>query len=308
MLTLERLRSQVKSTEELRSIARAMKALAAVRIRQSRAAVDSLERYAAAVESGLQVALRNRPRGMRLAEDDALSGTGAIVFGSDLGLAGRFNIRIADFAIEHLAEVEPDENGRALLAVGTRVAGELRGHTRVMVRPFEAPSSIAAVTATVQNLLVAIEEIRRERRLGRILLFYNHYHSGTTFRPHMIHLLPMNLAWLRGLEARPWPSQALPRFRAPWEHLFRDLVREHLFVSLYAAAAESQAAENASRLASMEAAERRIDERLEAVRGRLNQQRKEQITEELLDLLAGYVAVQEQPKVADSREKEGMNR
>lgn len=294
MLTLEELRRQVRSTEDLGSIARAMKALAAVRIRQSRSAVESLDRYAAAVESGLQVAMRHRPRGIRIAGDDLLSGTVAVVFGSDLGLAGRFNLRIADFALEHLDDLEPDPDRRALLTVGTRVASDLVARGVPVEGEFEAPRSVEAIGGAVQSLLVTIEEVRERRGLERILLFYNHYRSGTAFRPHMIQLFPLNEAWLRGIEARAWPSKAIPTYRVPWESLFRSLVGEHLFVSLFAAAAESQAAENASRLASMEAAERRIDERLAQVRARLNQQRKEHITGELLDLVTGYLAAEEE--------------
>lgn len=292
MLTLEEIRRRVNSAEDLHSIARAMKALAAVRIRQSRAAVESLEEYSRTVELALRVALQNRPGGIRLVEEQAGRRTGAVVFGSDLGLAGRFNIRICDYALERLAGIEPSTDRRAILAVGARVAGQLESQEQPVTQFFGAPDSVDAVTPTVNDLLVHIEKVRAEHDVGRFYLFYNHYYTGATYRPHLVHLFPVELSWLRGLEAREWPTPVRPGFRVPWSPLFTQVVREHLFVSLFEAAVRSQASENASRLASMEAAERRIEERLQELKGRFNQQRQQRITEELMDLVTGFLALE----------------
>lgn len=295
MLTLEQIRRQVQSAEDLHSISKAMKALAAVRIRQSRQAVESLDRYGRTVELALQVALRSRPREVRLLEEEGRPrGVGAVVFGSDLGLAGRFNIRITDLALETLDDEYPEREERTVLAVGSRVAAQLESQGQPVALRLGAPDSVDAVTPTVQELLVAIQEMRAERQLEHFHLFYNHYQHGATYRPHRVHLLPVNVEWLRGLEQRPWPTPVIPTFRMPWHRLFSALVREHLFVTLYAATALSQASENASRLASMEAAERRIEERLAHLEGRFNQQRQQRITEELLDLITGYLALEEE--------------
>lgn len=303
MLTLEQLRRQVQSARDLHSITRAMKALAAVRIRESRRAVESLEDYDRTVALALQVALRNRPREVRIGGDEATGpGLGAVVFGSDLGLAGRLNIRITDHALENMAAEQPDSDERIVLAVGSRVAGQLEARGQTISQRFEAPDSVEAVTPTVQELLVAIQRIRAEHRIDRFDLFYNHYRTGATYRPHTVRLLPVSSEWLAALENRPWESPVIPGFRVEWSRLFPTLIREHLFVELYGAAVRSQAAENASRLASMEAAERRIEERLAHLRGRFNQQRQQKITEELLDLITGYTASQEEE---EKEEEEG---
>ncbi|MEX1258259.1 MAG: FoF1 ATP synthase subunit gamma [Gemmatimonadota bacterium] len=294
MLTLEQLRRQVESARDFHSITRAMKALAAVRIRRSREAVESLESYARSVELGFQIALRDQPRAFPLVEERVGPEVGAVVFGSDLGLAGRFNIRIADFALERLDTLHPDRGTRTVLAVGSRVASQLEAQGQPVAEKFAAPDSVDAVVPTVQELLVAIQATRAHHGLERFFLFYNHYHSGATYRPHLVHLLPINLEWLEGLRARPWSTPVLPTFRVPWRQLFASLVREHLFVSLFAAAARSQASENASRLASMEAAERRIEERLADLRERFNRRRQDGITAELMDLVTGFLALEEE--------------
>jgi F-type H+-transporting ATPase subunit gamma len=73
--------------------------------------------------------------------------------------------------------------------------------------------------------------------------------------------------------------------------LFQSLIREYLFVSLYRAFAESLASENASRLASMQVAERNIEERLRVLTAESRQARQSSISSELLDIIASYEAL-----------------
>jgi F-type H+-transporting ATPase subunit gamma len=66
------------------------------------------------------------------------------------------------------------------------------------------------------------------------------------------------------------------------------LIREYFFASLYRAFAESLASENASRLSSMQAAEKNIEDRLDQLNTEYHHLRQSSITEELLDVVAGY--------------------
>jgi F-type H+-transporting ATPase subunit gamma len=91
--------------------------------------------------------------------------------------------------------------------------------------------------------------------------------------------------------AQGWPSRSLPTFTMEREQLLPSLLRQHLFVLLYRSLVESLASENASRLASMQAAEHSIEERLEDLRTQFRYQRQHVITEELLDLVAGFEAL-----------------
>jgi F-type H+-transporting ATPase subunit gamma len=73
--------------------------------------------------------------------------------------------------------------------------------------------------------------------------------------------------------------------------LISALLGQYLFVALYQALAESLASENAARLAAMQAAENNIEERLKDLRLQYNQLRQSTITEELLDIVAGFEAL-----------------
>jgi F-type H+-transporting ATPase subunit gamma len=76
----------------------------------------------------------------------------------------------------------------------------------------------------------------------------------------------------------------------------RALIREHLFVSLFRACAESLASENASRLDAMQRADRNIDDLLVELSDRSHELRQSSIDEELFDVVAGFEALVRPPR------------
>ena len=124
-------------------------------------------------------------------------------------------------------------------------------------------------------------------------LYYCRHESGALFRPETLHFLPVDLASFQDLKAQPWPTDNLPVFTMDRDRLFSALIHQYLFVSLYRAFAESLASENASRLASMQNAEKNIDERLTALTRQYHQVRQSTITGELLDIVAGFEALRD---------------
>jgi F-type H+-transporting ATPase subunit gamma len=268
-----------------------MKALAAVNIRQYEKAVESLAEYNRTIEMGLQILLRRRPEALALAKPEQTSRLGAVVFGSDQGMCGQLNDQIVSHAIATMNDLGAVPENRTLLAVGLRVGGRLEDAGQPVEESLSIPGSTAGITPMVQEIVMIMEEWHARRRIDQIVLFFNKYLSGASYRPHTLHLWPVDLDWLQNLEKREWPTRVLPTFTMDWNRLFSLLIRQYLFVSLYRAFAESLASENASRLASMQGAERNIEERLGELNAQFHQQRQMSITEELLDIVAGFTAL-----------------
>jgi F-type H+-transporting ATPase subunit gamma len=289
--TLETLRRRIRSTEDLQSVVKTMKSLAAVSIRQYERAAQSLEEYNRVVEMGLHIALRNRPDGVNVGEERPQDRLGAVVFGSDQGMCGQFNERIAAYALEHMDTMRIRRQDRSILSVGVRVTARLEDAQQPLERSFTVPSSVSGITQDVQEVLLHIEEWRSRQNIDRIVLFFNRQTGGAAYEPQMSYLLPLDLVWLHGLEEKPWPSRSLPIFRMEWEEIFAALIREHFFVSLYRAFAQSLASENAARLAAMQTAEGNIEEKLDEFNAHYQRQRQNVITSELLDIVSGFEAL-----------------
>ena len=152
------------------------------------------------------------------------------------------------------------------------------------------------MTESVEDVLVTLERWREERGVARIVLFRQQPLAAASYKPRTVHLLPLDLDWLRALAGEPWPTNKLPIFCTSWEGLFASLVRQHLFAALFRAFAESLASENASRLAAMQAAEKNIEERIDKLHASFHQLRQANITEELLDVIAGFEVLKKEAR------------
>jgi F-type H+-transporting ATPase subunit gamma len=279
------------SAEGLQSVVKTMKALAAVNIRQYEKAVESLIHYNATIEMGLQVLLSKRPELIARARLAPKKDMGGIIFGSDQGMCGQFNEQIVSFACDKMDELEIEKEKRLLIAVGERVASRLEAARQAVKEQFSIPGSVDGITPLVQDILTRIVEWHSERGLNLILLFHNRPISGASYRQHTLRLLPLDQEWLKNLAEKKWQSRALPQFTMDWNRLFWFLIRQYLFFSIYRAYAESLTSENASRLASMQAAEKNIEKHLENLEGQYHRQRQMSITEELFDIIAGFEAL-----------------
>ncbi len=155
----------------------------------------------------------------------------------------------------------------------------------------DLPGSLAGITPLVQQLLPQLERWQTDRNFARVYVFYNRRLSPSTFAPRHFRLLPPDLKTLA--RARPGEPnfRTLPVFTMQRDALFRALIRQYLFVSLYRSCAESLASENASRIAAMQAAEKNVEEKLTELTMDFNQHRQTAITEETLDLITGYEAL-----------------
>ncbi len=207
MQTLELMRRRIESAEDLHSVVRVMKALAAVSIRQYEKAVASLSEYNRTIEMGLQIVLRNQPEEFAAAEPQLSGRWGAVVFGSDQGMCGSFNDQVASFALEQMQFLPGKPAEGAVLAVGARVAGRLEDAGFADASCYPVPASVAGITPIVHELLLKVEELRVEQDIDRLFLFHHRPLVGAGSRPQRLLLLPVDPGWLRELGAKRWPSR-----------------------------------------------------------------------------------------------------
>lgn len=290
MRSLEVLNRAIQTAEDLQSIVRTMRVLAAVSIRQYERAVESLVDYTRTVDLGMQAIARHNFLAPVQRSRSAHKALGIILFGSDHGLCGRFNEALAVFAMTRINAMGVAPKRCRILAVGARMAMVLEGQQIEMDECFFIPGSVSEITASVQQILVTIDRWQTED-VANILLCFNKRVSAGRSDPTMLNLLPMDLESYKRLTKRPWPSRSIPMYTMADEQLLSSLVRQYLFISIFQACAESLASEHASRLVSMQVAETNIKQRIEELGTEFRQQRQNTITEELLDVVAGYEAL-----------------
>lgn len=295
------LRHQIGSATDLQAVVRTMRALAASSISQYEQSVLALADYRRAVSLGLWACLRTlEPTGLTPGEGKPGSkgAVGAIVFGSDQGLVGQFNEVIVDHTLRTLLAAP---GKREVWAVGERVRARLASAGVPVAGTYAVPGSVEAIAPLVDRLQFDTETHPSQAAQPCIHIFYNQPRPGALYQPVEQRLLPLDAQWLAGLLSQRWPTPNPPEVIGGGTATMRALIREHLFISLFSACAESLASENASRLAAMERADKNIDELLASLRGRFHSERQSAIDEELFDVTAGYEALSEDETAGAAR-------
>jgi F-type H+-transporting ATPase subunit gamma len=288
--TQQSLEQAIRVARELQSVVRTMKAMAAVGIRQFEKAARTLAAYDAIIERGFQIVLRDQ----RIEPVPAGRGSfGAVVFGSDQGMCGQFNEQIAAFFDRQIRAEGEDPGALHLAAPGARGAAQLERYGYRVDRVFALPAAVERIDAAVAALALEVERWQAADGVTRIRVFHHRQRGGASYAPQAVDLMPVDTAWLRSIAGRPWRTRVIPAYLMDRGRLFSLLVRQYLYVMLFRAFADSLAAENAARLAAMQAAERNIDERLRDLSLAFHQERQTAITTELLDIVAGFEALED---------------
>lgn len=298
MSTLENLRRQIDTATDLNSVVSSMKTLAAVSIHQYEQAADALADYNHTIQLGFQVVLRGTTR--PLDQPIPSGNVTAIVFGSDQGMCGQFNERIAEFAVQHHRQTH-EHPPSGVVVIGARVEAALKEAGWKVNETYSVPGSVSEITELVQEIIPRIEQLRIEQGILAFHLYSNRRSSNAPFQSQHRQLLPIDQQEIARLREQPWQSRSLPAFATDRRQLLSELASQYLLVALYRACAESLASENASRIVAMQAAEKNIEERLDELQTTFNGLRQTAITEELLDVITGFEALTGRAHLRDQR-------
>lgn len=280
MPELGRLKSRLETTETLLTLVRNVKALAAVSIREQQMQSEALARYEETVLNALSVTAKLGPEGKEGAlPTQSQNSVGQVVIGSDRGLCGPFNQRLAQ-------QLEPGVG--PILVIGYRMGRELerRGHeVEATLASSSTPSETHQVVGRVLDHIVpwlesGISEIRILRNVSR--------HSGLDFQAQKRSFLPLDSEWWAKIRARKWKSAKLPICLGEPALSQKLLMRQWMYITLAKNLAESGLAESGARLATMQSAEKNIGENLSALERAFRQHRQARIDAELLDISAGF--------------------
>jgi F-type H+-transporting ATPase subunit gamma len=255
-------------------------------------AVELINYYYQNIEIGLQIILKENPEIIKSPTSIQQELTGIIVFGAQRGMAGNFNLPNINKVKGWLADKDINyKRSLIICSVGERIREQLKDIDLFPEYSFDFPDFCYHLDSAIQDLLLMIEEWRFQKNVTFIQLFYNKLVRGTLFEPFSDQLFPLDINWLKKLIEKKWPSHSIPLYTISTAEIFNSIIRQHFYILLYRAFIESMASENASRLMAMQKAEQNIEERLETLDAQFHHQRQNAITDELLDIIAGFEAL-----------------
>lgn len=277
---LAAIEQHIDSIAQLGTVVGAMRGVAASRVQHTRRVIDGVRSWSAMVADALADAVALLPYG-----DARPLSPGRkilVLFTAEHGFVGALPERM-------LAAAAPDRATGALIyclgARGTALA-EAEGWKPAWAGPMA--TQVGAATDIASRVAETIYGTFLRGAATRVEVLFPRGAADGRVTVERRQLLPLDLAAFRRATGGERPLTYLPPTR-----LVELLVGEYVLAELVHATLEAFAAENAERLRTMQSARSNIEHRLDDLHGEERRARQGSITEELLDVISGSMAVTE---------------
>jgi F-type H+-transporting ATPase subunit gamma len=295
MASLKALKGRIASVKSTQKITKAMKMVAAAKLRRAQSAAEAGRPYAQRMEA-VMASLASRvtlsPQSPRL-----LAGTGAqqthllVVCTSDRGLAGAFNsniVRAARKSADDLVRQGKDVRFYLVGRKGKAVIARL--FPRQIVHEHDTSAMKFASFADAQEIARDLCKRFDNGQFDVAHLFYARFQSALVQEPvgQQIIPVPMPAADARG--ATTGASAAI-EYEPDEEEILSQLLPRNVAVQIFRAMLENAASEQGSRMTAMDNATRNAGDMINRLSIAYNRQRQAAITTELVEIISGAEAL-----------------
>ncbi len=294
MATVQDIKRRLRSVRNTRKITKAMELVAAAKLRRAEARISALRPYAERMRELMVGTARATPsRGFPLLEErENVSSVAILPLTGDRGLAGAFNAQVIRRALQ--LEREARASGADVRWV---VAGK-KGRSTLRFRRYEIEQAWVDFTdrptyADAVAIAHTVAALFTEREVDRVVMVYNHYVSPLTQTVEVEDVLPIPRTLLEEEEKSAYEIALEGDFiyePEPDEILAR-LLPTYLETSVYRALLESAASEHGARMTAMRNASKNAGELIDKLTLDMNRARQSEITQEILEVVAGADAL-----------------
>jgi len=293
MPSLKDLKNRIASVQSTQKITKAMKMVAASKLRRAQEGVEAARPYAERME-GVLASLASSLRGQEGAPR-LLVGTGqdkvhlVVVATSERGLCGGFNATIVRAAREHIDSLIADGKTVKILCIGRKGDQQLRRlHGQHIIDVVDLSHVRSLGFSDTQPIAQRLLDMFAKGEFDICTLFYNRFKSVMTQIVTTQQLMP---AALPETVEEADLGGAIYEYEPDEEDILRDLLPRNVAVQLYRALLENAASEQGARMTAMDSATRNAGEMIDKLTLTYNRTRQAVITKELIEIISGAEAL-----------------
>jgi F-type H+-transporting ATPase subunit gamma len=310
MPSLKAIRTRIASVKNTQKITRAMKLVAAARLRRAQDAIIAARPYSEALERVVaELAERAGREAHPLLADRPGKRAQVLVLTSDRGLAGSFNAQLFRRTESVLAEDLDGWDETGLRIVG-RKGNEFFKRRSVNIISYDAAPTSATALDVSRELANHLVHDFLEEKSDRFYLIYSEFKSALSQKPVVRQLLPIEAHGVTphdpvsrsggdrsgGEPRQPDEGEAKTRagdflYEPSKEELLEHLLPLYVQNGIYRATLESIASELGARMSAMDSATRNAGEMIDRLTLQYNRARQAAITKELLEIIGGAEAL-----------------
>ena len=286
MPSLKAIRKRIVSVKNTRKITRAMKLVAAAKLRRAQDTIIAARPYSQAIASVVsELSGVAGKESHALFEERELKKAAIVVITADRGLAGAFNTNVIK-GVERYAANELSSAQEVTLRIIGKKANQHFSRRNARIASYEpAPTGANALQVARETANRAIADFM-DGKVDRVFLAYNEFINAGTQRLRIVQVLPV----VPDKTAEP-AEQTDYIYEPSKEALLTRLVPLYVQIQIYRAALESIAAFFGAQMMAMESATKNAGEMINRYTLQYNRARQAAITKELLEIIGGAEAL-----------------
>ena len=296
MASLQDIRRRITSVKNTRKITKALELVAGARLRRAQQRIEEMRPYADRMQELMVGTARAASsfRNLALLQRREVNRVALLVLTGDRGLAGPFNGQVLRRAFELERQERADGHEITWTVIGRKGASTLR------FRRYELTAQWAGFVdkptyADAQTVAHKLAELYTAGEVDRVVLVYNRFESALVQRVTTTDLLPIPLHVLEGGEDELTPREEALRgdfiYEPEPEEILARLLPVYLETEIYRALLESATSFLAAQMTAMRNASKNAGELIDTLTLQMNRARQAQITQEILEIVAGADAL-----------------
>tara|TARA_A100001011_G_scaffold284105_2_gene294538 strand:+ start:1336 stop:2214 length:879 start_codon:yes stop_codon:yes gene_type:complete len=288
MPSLDDLKKRIKSVKSTQKITKAMKMVAAAKLRKAQESAEKGRPYSLKMQNiilNLTKSINDPENAPKL-----LVGTGkdktylCVVLTADRGLCGGFNSNICKLAKINFKKILKEGKELKIISVGSKGLDQIKKeYGRYIINKFSFKEKKQITFNEAQIIGNEIINLFKKSEFDKCVLFYNNFKNVITQIPQAQQIIPVK----KELSEDKKEDSTCYEFEPDEDEILEDLLPKNISTQIFKAFLENAASEQGSRMTAMDNATRNAGELVDKLTINYNRSRQASITKELIEIISG---------------------
>ena len=287
MPSLDDLKKRIKSVKSTQKITKAMKMVAAAKLRKAQENAERGRPYS----QKMQNIILNLTRSISDPQNapKLLVGTGidkthlCVVLTADRGLCGGFNSNICKLAKSSFKKILSEGKNLKIITVGSKGLDQIkREYEKYIVKKFSFKDKKQITFKEAEIIGNEIINLFKKNEFDKCILFYNNFKNVITQIPQAQQIVPADKTPIKENE-----KNLSYEFEPEEDEILEDLLPKNISTQVFKAFLENAASEQGSRMTAMDNATRNAGDLVDKLTINYNRSRQASITKELIEIISG---------------------
>ena len=288
MPSLDDLKKRIKSVKSTQKITKAMKMVAAAKLRKAQESAEKGRPYSQKMQNiilNLTKSINDPQNAPKL-----LVGTGedkkylCVVLTADRGLCGGFNSNICKLAKNNFKKIISEGKDLKIITVGSKGLDQIkRKYGKYVIKKFSFKEK-KQITFEEANIVGnEIISLFKQNEFDKCILFFNNFKNVITQIPQAQQIIPTEINKSNESENETFSYE----FEPEEDEILEDLLPKNISTQVFKALLENAASEQGSRMTAMDNATRNAGDLVDKLTINYNRSRQASITKELIEIISG---------------------